>query len=389
MSLQERLDAALKEKRELTMLRTDQRLRRWLLGATASNARRGRFWSERSQSLASTALQQALQEKAALLELRAQRHALRAEQAAADFRTYASTSSVQAADGVPPSPTAFRLQEERQRLRILQQQSVEKLAYVRALTREKAELQEAARAAGIRTNVTYPPTQSQLRPTAPPFTISSASALDGCVLGTSAQSGAGVSSAATGDPNTLTYACSFRPEQQDATGAVWPFDIESTITLELSQGASSTITGTTAVDTGSTLGFVLTRRDRIRHKGPSNVAPGVGEHVTTREWSGDCSLVPHHHVDASDGMTIEIDATLRARHRRNYHKALPSSGAGEDKTRQRRQQQHGEEEPYNERLKEPVVRGGRITASGHRFVVWGWGGDETVTLVSIAEAMRP
>eukprot|EP01043_Picozoa_sp_COSAG02_P082586 COSAG02_NODE_20776_length_816_cov_0.900976_2_plen_135_part_01 len=135
MSLQERLDAALREKRELTALRNDQRLRRWLRGATASNARRGRFWPGRGQSLASTVLQQALQEKAALLELRAQRRALRADQTAVDFRTYPSTNCMQPADGIPPSPTAFHLQEERQKLRILQQESLEKLAEVRALAR--------------------------------------------------------------------------------------------------------------------------------------------------------------------------------------------------------------------------------------------------------------
>jgi hypothetical protein len=51
-----------------------------------------------------------------------------------------------AADGVPPSPTAYRLEEERRRLRHLQQVSLEKLADVRALALQKAQLQEAAHA---------------------------------------------------------------------------------------------------------------------------------------------------------------------------------------------------------------------------------------------------
>jgi hypothetical protein len=398
MSLQERLDAALREKRELTALRNDQRLRSWLRGGTASNARRGRrperSQSERPTSLASAVLQQAMQEKAALLQLRAQRTALHtaaaAAAAAAEFRTDVSPSSVQAIAGVPPSPTAFRLQEERQRLHILQQESLEKLADVRELVRQKTELQAAARAPGVRANVPSILSQSQLRPTAPPFAITSAVALEGCAQEPSAQSTSRVvPPAAIDDPNQLTYVGSFRPEEQDASGAVWPFHIESTLTLELSRAADSTITtGMTTAVAGSMLGFLLTRRDRIRRKGRPNLVPGVGEHVTTREWSGDCSLVPHHHVDnVPDGTTIEIDATLRARHRRNYHKApltsLPDGGPSEDQTRQRQQQDNeGREEPYDETLKEPLVRGGRIIASGHKFVVWGWGGTETVTLIS-------
>ena len=333
-----------------------------------------------------------------MLQLRAQRRALKLAAAPQELRTEISRTSV-APDGVPPSPTAFRLEEERRRLQYLQQLSLEKLTDVRALALQKAELQAAAHSFLFRTRAASSAApQSRLRATAPPFTVSPTVA-----PGSNVQESL-LSSTESGDNNTLTYVGSFRPEEYDATGAVWPFDVKSTVTLELSCAADKTLpTADATVWAGSALGFVLTRCDRISRKQQSLVDMGGGEHVATREWSGDCSLVLHHVENPSNSMTIEIDATFRARNRRNYHKPPPfascTSRDGGDAevmtTRHRHQHQHqhqhqqqlrdrGDEKPsvHDETLKEPLVRSGRIIATGHKFVVWGWGGNETVTLSS-------
>lgn len=78
---------------------------------------------------------------------------------------------------------------------------------------------------------------------------------------------------------------------------------------------------------------------------------------------------------------MEVDATLRARRRRNYHKP-PQRSAADSTDAEGASGRQQEEQQHDEVLAVPVVRGGRITASGTKFVVWGWGGDETVTLVA-------
>lgn len=402
-SLQERLDAALLEKRELLALcssaeRTQSRMR----GGTASNGcvnttltgtipptPHGVVRQERRHpisgtpaSLASRALQQALEERAALLQLRAQRNALCG--GAPSQQREAVEPSASASNGIPPSPTAFRLQEERQRLQLLQQASLEKLADVKALEQQRVELQAAVLAAsrGEPINAKPAPSQSKLRASARPFTTSSTPALDG--KGSERP-------AAISKTNSLAFVGHFRPEEQDATGAMWPFHVESTIALQLSRTVDSRIAASTAMpEPDSTLGFVLTRYDRISRKQRSNAGPGIDdrEHLTTREWSGDCSLVPHHHVKNG---SIEIDVTLRAHFRRNYHKVAPAGGGNSDNTAEpergvewQRQERSHEQRPHDETLLEPLVRGGRIFEQGHKIVVWGWGGHETVTLVSTA-----
>jgi hypothetical protein len=406
MSLQARLDAALREQEFLTQLQHDHRTQRWLQGGTASSARRAQrqrrdpHWQP-STSLASTVLRQAQEERAALLQLQAERGAVLPGDSHSEVGGPATTRS---AGAVPPSPTSLRLYEERDRLRLLKQISEQKLAEVRALEQHKAELQAAARRAGGDTDTALS-SRPQLRATAPTFeTGADADAArqlrEYPPLSSSA---AATVTAPAVAASTLTYVSSFRPEEQDTSGAPWPYHVESSLTLVLSD---SLMTSSSSSGSGSggdaelaedSLGFVLTRRDRIQRKqGDPQLADAEREHVTIREWIGDCSLIPDTSGwglaagagsaaaagGGGGGGAVEVDATLRARRRRNYHRPPQRSAADSTDAEGAGRQQEEQEQQHDEVFAVPVVRGGRITASGTKFVVWGWGGDETVTLVA-------